>query len=1243
MNASVHALEKLTPQQKRELLASLAKRTRSEAKRAPLSFAQERLWFLEQLAPGSPFYNQSLVVRLPTPVDPGLFERTLNEVVRRHETLRTTFEVVDGRPLQVIAPALQVAVRVAGLRDLPAAEREAEALRIATEESRRPFDLARGPLLRAVLLDLAHGEMLLLLTLHHIVSDGWSVRVLFAEVGAIYPAVARGDSHALPPLPIQYADFAAWQREWLRGEVLERQLAYWRERLAGLATLELPFDRPRPAVPSYAGAVHPVRLPEALTAALRALSQAEGATLFMTLLAAFQLLLSRYAGEADVGVGVPIANRNRAELEGLIGCFVNTLVMRTDLSGDPSFRALLRRVREVALGAYAHQDLPFEKLVEELQPRRDTGRNPLFQVTFQLFEGLGAAGAGPAASQPMLVQRGTSNVDLAFDLFDAGPALFGTLEYSADLLEEPTVARMAGHYARLLEGIVADPDRPISALPLLTEEELHLVLRRWNQTDADFPKHLRVDQLVALQTARTPAAAALEFEGRVLTYAGLDAQADALARELAALGVATGTAVALGLERSPELVVALLAVLRCGGVAVPLDPGLPPARRAFLLEDSGARVLVTRTALAERLAGPAGGPTLVRVDAPRVPGPPVVTRARPEGAACLVYTSGSTGTPRGVPLAHRALANQLWWMHARFPLAPGERTLQKYPLGFDAALVEILFPLTAGACLVIARPDGHFDADYLGRLLREREIVLLDVVPAVLELLLEGGWLAGCPRLRWILCGGEALPPALMRRCLAASGAELYNVYGPTEATVTATGWACRAGGAPGPVPIGRPVANLRAYVLDPRGTPVPVGVPGELHLAGEGVAAGYWRRPGLTAERFVPDPFAPGGASRLYRTGDRVRWRADGALEFLGRADAQVKLRGIRIELGEVEACLRGHPAVREAAVLLDDAALPSLAALEPEPATEALLQALGLLDPDEAEGMLREVEALDDVEADFFATGGELMIRREPEFELFLKLRDPGFVRPPRESQRNWTLRRSLDELAADLRALDDAARRFVAGSQRPAIARPLQAGAAAYGGGQLLVEGQQVMQDWELPLMDAMAAIAAESHGDVLEVGFGMGIAATAIQRRGVRSHTVVECNDEVVAEFERWKAGYPGRDIRLVRGRWQDAVAELGPFDAVLFDTYPLTEGEYAEAVVEAITFAEAFVPVAAALLRPGGVFTYYTNEIDSFSRRHQRLLFRHFQSLTLRVVRSLLPPADCQYWWADSMAVVQAVR
>jgi len=898
-----------------------------ESNPVPLSFAQQRLWFLDQLEPGSSIYNIFTSVPFDEPIKVAALEQSLNEIVRRHESLRTTFVAVDGQPFQLIAPSLRLPLPVVDLRGWAAPGREAEAQRLASAEAARPFDLAQGPLLRATLLRLEEQASVLLLVMHHIVTDGWSMGVLFQELSALYQAFSQGQASPLAELPIQYADFAVWQRQWLQGEVLERQLAYWRRQLADLPVLQLPSDRARPAIPSFRGASQFLLLSEELTAALRALAQGEGVTLFMTLLAAFQTLLHRYSGQAEIVVGSPIAGRNRAEIEGLIGFFVNTLVLRTDLSGDPSFRTLLGRVREVALGAYAHQDVPFEKLVEELQPERDLSRNPLFQVTLQLFSAPSSDEETPTATLRSLeIERETAVFDVTFHLWEGPEGLSGQFEYSTDLFEAATIARLARHFQTLLEGVVANPDQRLSELPLLTQRERQRLLLEWNATRVDYPEQAPVHQLFELQAQRRPEAVALVFGAQRLSYGELNRRANQVAHYLRALGVGPEVLVGLCLERSLELVVGMLGILKAGGAYLPLDPEYPAQRLAFMLSDARVPVLLTQERLRERMppseVGSAAQPRLICLDSDwGMLGEE--SEANPESGASgqnlayVIYTSGSTGKPKGVTVPHQAIA-RLVCNTNYVKLEPSDRVAQASNSSFDATTFEIWGALLNGARLVGITKDVTLSPQDFAAQIREQGISALFLTTALFNQMASE--VPGVfNSVRHLLFGGEAVDPGWVKEVLRrGSPKRLIHVYGPTEST-TFTSWYLvqDVSEEATTVPIGRPISNTEVYVLDQHQQPVPIGVPGQLYIGGAGLARGYLNRPALTAQQFIPNPFSAEPGAHLYQTGDRVRYRADGNLEFLGRLDEQVKLRGYRIEPGEIEAVLEQHPAV-QAAVLM-------------------------------------------------------------------------------------------------------------------------------------------------------------------------------------------------------------------------------------------------------------------------------------------------------------------------------------
>ncbi|HLA75266.1 MAG TPA: amino acid adenylation domain-containing protein, partial [Gammaproteobacteria bacterium] len=910
----------------------------------PLSFAQQRLWFLEQWEQGSAAYNICDAARLSGVLKVDILERALSEIVRRHEVLRTTFKSIEGTPVQVIHPATPLNLPLIDLRLLPRPQREAEVLRMAGEAARQLFNLDQGPLLRVTLLRVDEHEHVLLLTIHHIIFDIWSRKVFRRELHTLYEAYLQGRAAPLAELPIQYADYAYWQREWLQSGLQAQQMAYWKERLGGaLPVLELPADYPRPAQQTFNGALVSRVLPDALSQALLHLGQREGATLFMTLLAAFKALLHRYTGQHDIIVGTPIANRSRIETEGLIGFFLNTLALRTDVSGDPSFTELLIRVREQALQAYDHQDLPFERLVEELQPTRDPSHSPLFQVMFVLQNDVQQSVGLPGVTfTPLEVDNHTAKFDLTVFVIESGRRLTTHFEYNTDLFSEQTVAPWLDHWQTLLEGIVADPAQRLSELPLLSAPERHRLLVEWNPWPP-FPTEQTLAGLFEAQVERTPHAIAVAFEDRVLSYDELNGRANQLAHRLRALGVGPEVLVGLCMERSLELVVGLLGILKAGGAYVPLDPGYPKERLAFLLEDTGVRVLVAQQRLVAQLPAHRARvlclPSAALEEESRAN---PVSGVRPDHLAYVMYTSGSTGTPKGVAVPQRAVARLV--THTDYvTLGPEQVFLQFAPLAFDASTFELWGALLNGGKLVVFPPHTPTLAE-LGTTLQARRITTLWLTAGLFHAMVDEQ-LWAFQGVRQLLAGGDVLSVPHVQRFLAAHpGCRLINGYGPTENTTFSCCYTIPPHAALGrAVPIGRPIAHTQAYILDAYCHPVPIGVFGELYLGGAGLARGYHNRPELTAEKFIPHPFSPDPSARLYKTGDLARYLPDGNIEFLGRTDHQVKIRGFRIELGEIEAVLSAHPSIKEAVVIAredtpGDKRLVAYLAASPAPSSQEL-----------------------------------------------------------------------------------------------------------------------------------------------------------------------------------------------------------------------------------------------------------------------------------------------------------------
>ena len=920
------------PSRKQELLALLLEKQgikplptiprKADRKRAPLSFAQQRLWFLNQLDPQSSFYNLPTVLHLKGQLNIEVLRHALAELVWRHESLRTTFAIVNSEPVQVIGASGLVDFAFLDANSFASEDRETEAFKLLNEEAQRPFDLEAGPLMRVVVVQLSEEVYLALLNLHHIISDAWSRSVLVRDLSVLYQDFLQGRASSLPQLAVQYADYAQWQREWLQGTVLEEQLAYWREQLGDNAhVLQLPIDRPRPAVQTYNGAVLPYQIEPEVVRKLQALGKRENATLFMVLLAAFKALLYRHTGQSDIVVGTPVAGRGRAELEGLIGFFVNTLALRTAVNGEQSFRTLLRRVREGALGAYAHQDVPFEKLVEALQPERNLSFTPLFQVVFALQNaGRETLELSGLRWDLVPVHSTTAKFDLTFLLAEEQDWLSGSLEYNTDLFDRLTVERLLQRFKLLLDSVAANPDGTISDIPLLSEGERRL-LTEWKGITTAYPKMRCVQELFEEQVERNPNAVALVAGEQRLSYHELNRRANQLAQRLRKLGVGPEVMVGICLERSAELIVALLGILKAGGAYVPLDAGYPQERLAYMMRDANPRVLLTDSKTVAALPVPDAVTTLLLDKLEQELAAESTKNLHCETVATdlayVMYTSGSTGMPKGVSITHRSIVRLV--RETNFlDFATDDVFLQFAPISFDASTLEIWGSLLNGATLVVM-PAGSPSLEELGTALQHHGVTTLWLTAGLFHLLVDEQWesLAGVKQL---LAGGDVLSPAHVQRVLRAHPeCRVINGYGPTENTTFTCCYGLTEGSSLGAtVPIGRPIANTTVYIVDESMEMVPVGVVGELVSGGDGLARGYCNCAELTAQKFIPDPFAAAPGGRLYRTGDLARYLADGAIEFVGRVDQQVKLRGFRVELGEIQRALTAHAAVRDAVVIV-------------------------------------------------------------------------------------------------------------------------------------------------------------------------------------------------------------------------------------------------------------------------------------------------------------------------------------
>lgn len=903
----------------------------SAPERAPLSFSQERLWFLEQMEPERGIYNLPELMLLPEPVDPGLLEESLLLLVGRHSALRTRFVVEDERPTQVIGddPARALDFSIIDLRGAKADRAAASLSRILNDETWAPFKLSTGPLLRVRLILQPDNNSFLLIVTHHIVSDGWSIRIFTSELRALYQARLKGTEHNLGPAPLQYADYSIAQRQSLVGEKLDSLISYWRHQLdEAPSVLPLLLDHRRPARQSFKGALHCFEVPLPSVEKLKSLCRESEVVPFMALLGVFKALLHRYTGESRIVVGTPIANRNRSELENVIGFFTNTLVLCTTIAPDMTFREVLAEVRKTTLGAYEHQDLPFEKLVSEMQPERSLGHNPLFQVmfTFQNFPVDRASVAEPARHGDLGAQHPgidvkLSKFDLTLAMTETGDGLSAVFEYATDLFEPDTIERMAVHFLNFLHHVTHDPDVSLARVAMLSAEERRQILTDWNATDHEWPEILPLHGGLERWAQTAPDSAALTFRDSDLTYRELDRRSNHVAGLLRGQSVGRGDVVGICTPRSLEMVVGLFGILKTGAAYMPIELDLPAERVAYMLEQARVKeVLTTSGSLAPAVSGAVHAIAIDELnfaaDAADPPAPAV--DVHPADVAYVLFTSGSTGEPKGVMVSHGAIGNRLNWMQERYGLGTDDRVMQKTPYGFDVSVWEFFWPLSQGACLVIAEPGRHKESAYLVELIKSRGVTCLHFVPSMLQLFLQED-LTGCQSLKRIICSGEALSIQQCRRLQELPNASAHNLYGPTEAAVDVTHWDCSEWRDQYlSVPIGRPIANTQIYILNEVLEPAPIGVPGELYIGGRNLANGYLNRPDLTASQFVPNPFITAPDARLYKTGDLARFRRDGNIEYIGRIDSQVKLRGLRIELGEIEFHLRRYFGIGDAVVVV-------------------------------------------------------------------------------------------------------------------------------------------------------------------------------------------------------------------------------------------------------------------------------------------------------------------------------------
>ncbi len=881
----------------------------------PASFAQQRLWFLEQMAPGTASYNMSRATRFPYAINVAVLKKSLNEIVRRHETLRTTFKTVNGQPYQLVASSLELDIFVHDVSQLDAVRREAAASELAHADALRSFDIANGPLIRASLVKLGSSDYIFLLSMHHIISDVWSVMIFFNELGALYESFLQNKPSPLPELPLQYADYAVWQLDYLKERALQQQVDFWKRKLADLPPVQLPFEKKRPVFQSFRGAHEWIGINKDLTNELRRISQQENVTLFMTLLSAFVALLYRYSNQQDIVVGVPVAGRNQLEVENLIGFFVNSIIIRTKFAPDFSFRQLLREVKSVSLEAFAHSDLPFEKLVEELHPQRDLSRNPLFQVLFQMAAGREGYTVSPG-KDGLDVKVNISKFDLTLSMAEEEGRLTGFFEYNTDLFLQCTIAQMIDHYIHLLKHVVRNPAVQLAEIELLDRREKEIMLKQWNKSERVYPGNSFVHGIIEQNAVRFPDKVALYSEHEKITYGEMMQLVNKMANYLVSLGAAPETTVAVCMDRSVSMVIIHLAILTAGAAFVPFDPAYPDDRLAFMLHDTRPGILILEAQHAGKFDKPAIPVIIVgkekKYEAFSAIAPKVALD--PRNRAYIMFTSGSTGKPKGVEICHEGLMNMVCWNVETYGITSTDQCLQMATPAYDAYVYELFPCLVAGATAYLVDDFSRTSALQLKHIIFEKQLTVCFLPTALAESVVRESWPAVVP-LRILGTAGEKLkivPTHLLPF-------RFLNLYGPTENTVIASWFEVRPGNYDQP-PIGRPIANTRLYILDAHLNPVPVGVTGELFISGKSVARGYYRRASLTAEKFIPDPFSEEPGSRLYRTGDIVRYLTDGNIDFIGREDHQVKLRGLRIELKEIEHQLLEHPDVTEAAVLISE-----------------------------------------------------------------------------------------------------------------------------------------------------------------------------------------------------------------------------------------------------------------------------------------------------------------------------------
>ena len=1193
------------------------------------TLGQRRIWLLHQIDPKSPNYNISSSFYLAGPkLDLEVLEKSVNQVIFRHEILRSNYRLENEHLIQVVSGQFNLKIESFEVEANETLESVAES------QIQKPFNMEVDPLVRLVFIRQAEGDDLLTFIAHHIIFDEWSLGIFWSEINAIYQQLVSGETDTHEELPIQFADFAFWQDKQYLSGVFSSQLDYWKQQLAAPPSpIALPTDRPFPTALTDLGRLERITISKKLTEQLRSFAQNEAVSMSTVLLFGFNLLLHFYSGAEDILVGVPIADRNRKETAPLIGFFLNTLCIRTDFSGDPTLVQGLEKVGRVFKEAVQNQNTPIENIVDAIGPERVEGRHQLFQTMF-VYEREDYAASilnlGETVARSTFIESRRSKFDLTLFAVDSGEQLTSIMEYRTDIFDQGTVHRMLGHFEVLLTELVTFPGKAVSSLCALKDAESKSLKIGWQGPKVLFnDEPLLPGKIEEIAKINADLPALISIAGEV-SYKALEHRVNRLAKYLANIGVSVGQPVGVFMHRSPDTIVAALAILRAGGAYLPIDPGYPEHRYCFMIEDAGVQWVITSESLNNQLSTI---PNILPITEASIPVELEITNAlpvvQPEWLAYIIYTSGSTGKPKGVRVSHENLRNSTYARSHYYSKGP-ERFLLIPGFSFDSSIAGMFWTLSCGGTLVI--PDQVQDPELLGNLIEEHQVTTLLCVPSLYQQLLKWNK-EKLESIESVIVAGESCSPALVKIHFESSpNCLLFNEYGPTEGTVWSTVYSCSIeDAAKTHVPIGRPIPNTTVFILDAYGRMLPSGIPGELCIGGNGVALGYWNREELTAERFVNTA----DLGRIYKTGDRAQWDAEGRIHFLGRIDEQVKIRGYRIETGEIESLLQSHSLI-ESAVVVPTAIIPH----DIPDLTDEVCE-------DELKSLIERIEALSDseihheLESRGFIQNNQnetaYRISHREKFHLDFYLKSKGFIQPPRKEQRDWLLSQAMAEFSDDLEYLDEISKKFVTGFNRKVHEDIRNINEAK-------LTDFEIMEDWQLPLMQAMVDYATEAGGDILEVGFGRGGSAEMIQQKSINSHSIVESNDHSVeAYFNPWRSSHSDSDIRLFHGRWQDIEPELGLYDGIFFHTFPMDEDEFVEYVLKSITFAEHSFPAMSAHLKPGGVFTYLSTEIDSLSRRHQRLLLKHFSSICFHVVPLNIPEDTKDAWWAPTMVVIKVTK